>query len=78
MTPPPEKEVVIMGSVIVDVREAEEYAESHVEGSINIPLGKLIREPDGVLNVPKETEIILYCRRVINGINQEQVETRPM
>lgn len=51
-----------MSRIIIDVREPEEYASGHVEGALNIPPTKLmgdLRELDGV---PKDTELILYCR----------------
>lgn len=39
------------GTVVVDVREPDEYAEAHVPGAINIPLGQLAGRageiPDG-------------------------------
>ncbi len=48
------------GAVIVDVRSADAYAASHVEGAINIPLGYF--ETD-IANVPLEKDqwIITYC-----------------
>ena len=36
------------GSVLLDVRSEGEYAEGHLEGSVNIPL-------------PKETPLFVYC-----------------
>jgi len=47
--------------LLIDVRSEAEYRESHIEGSINIPVNKIesmIREyaPD------KKTPIKLYCR----------------
>ncbi len=74
---------------IIDVREPAEYAESHVEGAVNIPLGDLIKRID---EVPKDEEVVVYCRsggragvalqglksmgytNVVNGINQEEIE----
>ena len=50
--------------IIVDTREPFEYAQSHVEGAINIPpmefmTGKI---PSALADVPKDEEVILYCR----------------
>ena len=50
--------------IIVDTRESFEYAQSHVEGAINIPpmefmTGKI---PSALADVPKDEEVILYCR----------------
>lgn len=77
--------------MIVDVREPSEYAESHVDGAVNIPLGDIIKRLD---EIPKDEEVIVYCRsggragvalqglssmgytNVTNGINQASVEER--
>lgn len=49
--------------VIVDTREPFEYAASHVEGAINISPMEFIRGlPDKLKDVPKDEQIILYCR----------------
>ncbi len=50
-----------MKHIIIDVREADEFASGHVDGAINIPLGELAR-PGALNSVPKDTEIITYCR----------------
>ena len=44
-------EMMRHGDVVVDVREPSEYAESHVDGAINIPIGSLPGAdlPDGPL-----------------------------
>lgn len=75
--------------MIVDVREPFEYADSHVEGAVNIPLGEV---QDRMAEIPKDEEVIVYCRsgvragnavqilqsagysNVVNGINQAHVE----
>ncbi len=45
---------------LLDVREPNEYAEWHLENSVNIPLGELTREE--TLNyIPKTKEIITIC-----------------
>lgn len=48
--------------IIIDVREPFEYASGHVEGSINIPPTELMRGSALLAEVPKDTELILYCR----------------
>lgn len=50
--------------IIVDTREPFEYASSHVEGAINIPPMEFMRGdvPAKLKDVPKDEEIILYCR----------------
>ena len=51
-----------MGKVIIDVREPLEYANGHVEGAINLPPSKLMNNLEELADIPKDSEIILYCR----------------
>jgi phage shock protein E len=46
--------------LLVDVRDANEYAGGHIAGAINIPLDSLAR---GVLTeIPdKQTPVVIYC-----------------
>lgn len=44
--------------IIVDVRTKEEYDESHIKGSINIPYDEI----DEKTNLDKNKTIIVYCR----------------
>jgi glyoxylase-like metal-dependent hydrolase (beta-lactamase superfamily II)/rhodanese-related sulfurtransferase len=47
---------------LLDVREPNEYAEWHIENSVNIPLGELSKE--GTLSqIPNDKEIITICPR---------------
>lgn len=50
-----------MSRVIIDVREPIEYAAGHVKGAINIPPAKLMSGANELDNVPKDTELVLYC-----------------
>ena len=51
---------------IIDVRESDEYQQEHIEGAVNIPLGKLIRDASkGV--VPKEKNIVVHCKSGVRG-----------
>ena len=47
------------GAVLLDVRMPEEYAEGHIEGSVNLPLGRL----NDVYNIIEDTDtpIFAYC-----------------
>jgi hypothetical protein len=47
-------------AVIVDVRSAQAYEESHVEGAISIPLAEIETNPNG-LALEKDQWIITYC-----------------
>ncbi len=49
-----------MTRIVIDVRQPDEYAAGYVEGAINIPLA-MINEKT-LSNVPKDSEIIVYCR----------------
>ena len=51
-----------MNRVIIDVREPFEFATGHVNGAINIPPSKLMAGDKKLNDIPKDAEIILYCR----------------
>jgi rhodanese-related sulfurtransferase len=53
------------GAVIVDVRTKDEYAQGHVEGSINAPLASL---PAGLEKVDRSKPLIVCCA---SGIRSE-------
>ncbi|MDI6801604.1 MAG: rhodanese-like domain-containing protein [Thermodesulfovibrionales bacterium] len=44
--------------IIIDVRDADEYATGHVKGSKNIPLDELA---DRFAEIPKDKRLVLYC-----------------
>lgn len=46
----------------LDVRTAEEYAEGHIEGSINIDVLSSDFEQKALAQLPKDKKIALYCR----------------
>lgn len=50
-----------MSRIIVDVREPFEYKMGHVKGAINIPPAEIMAGAKKLNDVPKDTEIILYC-----------------
>jgi rhodanese-related sulfurtransferase len=47
------------GAQIVEVLPAEEYAEEHLPGAINLPLKKLTRESAAALD--RQRPIVVYC-----------------
>lgn len=51
-----------MQPTIIDVREPEEYATGHVNGSINIPPASLMGGAIELQHTPKDTPIVVYCR----------------
>jgi phage shock protein E len=44
--------------ILVDVRTAAEFAAGHLPGAVNIEIGDLLNELEGLENAP----IMLYCR----------------
>lgn len=54
---------------IIDVREAEEFAEGHVPNAVNVPLGAFIRDlkRKGEELVPKDKEVVVYCGSGVRG-----------
>ena len=50
-----------MSRVIIDVREPFEFKTGHVKGAINIPPAKIMAGAKELQDIPKNTEIILYC-----------------
>lgn len=52
-----------MSRIIIDVREPNEFASGHVPDALNIPPATLMRGvPEQLKDIPKDTELILYCR----------------
>jgi rhodanese-related sulfurtransferase len=47
------------GAQLVEVLSAEEYAEEHLPGAINLPLKELGRET--VRQLDRERPVIVYC-----------------
>ena len=50
-----------MQRMIIDVREPEEFTKGHVQCAINVPPGDIMQGAAALKDVPKDTEIILYC-----------------
>lgn len=50
------------GALLVDVRSNEEHQKEHIEGSINMPLIDLSKNPHSLYEY-KDRPIILYCQR---------------
>lgn len=51
-----------MDRMIIDVREPFEYKMGHADGAINLPPSKIMSGAEMLSDVPKDTELILYCR----------------
>ncbi len=53
------KEIIEKGAFLVDVRTPEEFAEGHVNASVNIPLDQLANQLDAFQG---KENIIVFCR----------------
>ena len=52
-----------MSTVILDVREPDEYVTGYYPGAINIPPALLMQGlPQELTTVPLDTDIVVYCR----------------
>lgn len=49
------------GALIIDARTAQEYAQGHIKGAINIPFNMAV-EQFSVLEIRKDRKVVLYCR----------------
>lgn len=49
------------GIVLLDVRQPDEYAQASIEGSMLVPINKLMEELPK-LELPKDKEVICICR----------------
>lgn len=49
------------GVIVVDVRRADEYAESHIPGALNIANEDISTTPPAALP-DKDASILVYCR----------------
>ena len=59
------------GALLVDVREADEYAAGHIPGSISLPLSAI--DTAEILIPRKDTPLFLYC---LAGTRSSQVLSR--
>jgi len=57
--------------LVLDVRPAEEYAAGHIPGAVSIPLGELEQRLE---RLPREAEIVAYCRGPFCLLASEAVE----
>ena len=50
-----------MQRLFIDVREPHAFVTGHVEGAINIPPSELMAGAAALTDVPKDTELVVYC-----------------
>lgn len=54
---------LLSADVIIDVREADEYASGHIAGAINLPRGLLEFKLSGNPALePRDLNVVLYCK----------------
>lgn len=51
-----------MQYTVIDVREPDEYNIGHVSGAINIPPDQLMNGAAQLADLPKDSDLIVYCR----------------
>jgi rhodanese-related sulfurtransferase len=56
---------------VLDVRPAEEYRAGHIPGALSVPLGQL---KELISNLPKDQEVVAYCRGPYCVLAVEAVE----
>lgn len=58
----------LLGKVnLIDIREIHEYEEGTLKSAINIPIGKLLENPEEYLN--KDEEYYILCRSGVRSLN---------
>lgn len=60
------------GTILLDVRTSEEYAEKHIPGSILIPVDVLENEAEGKLK-DKNATIFVYCRSGRRSVTASEI-----
>lgn len=59
MSPPEVQAAMKAGQIrLVDVREANEWAQARIPGAVHAPLSQL---PQALANVPKDKPLVLHC-----------------
>ena len=56
---PVELNAILDSVMLIDVREPHEYNAGHLENATLIPLQTI---PRAIENIPRDTDIVLYCR----------------
>lgn len=57
------KELMINeGAILLDVRSEEEYNDSHIDGSLLLPVNDISEEKASEIIGDKDTTVIVYCR----------------
>ncbi|MBF0780486.1 MULTISPECIES: rhodanese-like domain-containing protein [unclassified Granulicatella] len=67
------KDVVAKGGKVIDVSDASRFAESHIEGAINIPLEEL---EERLAELDKNEEYHVVCRLGIKSEKATEILTQ--
>ena len=59
------------GTVLLDVREADEFRAGHLPGAVNVPLSRI-----STIDVPKDKPLYVYCLRGSRSRRAVQALTR--
>lgn len=59
-------------AILLDVRTREEYAQGHIEGSLNLPVEQLAHG-SALLPPDKDTPVYVYCRSGARSGRAEQM-----
>ena len=54
------------GATLLDIRDSEEHAKDHIEGSVNLSRGKLEMLVEGIIP-DLDTTVLCYCNAVNRG-----------
>ena len=54
-------QMIDKGALIIDVRTAQEYAQGHIKGAVNVPFDVAVKQFKA-LEIRKDRDIVLYCR----------------
>ena len=54
-------QLIDQGALIIDARTAQEYAQGHLAGAINIPFDVAVSQFKA-LEIRKDRSVVLYCR----------------
>jgi rhodanese-related sulfurtransferase len=63
------QKAVDAGYQLIDVRTAQEYAQGHIPGAVNIPIDVL---PASVAQIDKSKPVALYCASGARSLNAKQ------
>ena len=62
------------GALLVDVREADEYASGHIAGAVNLPLSFIgNHEGKEIAGIQKNVPLFLYCLRGSRSRRAEKI-----